>query len=153
MRLTRAAEYAIRCMVYLAFKGQGELVVKQEIVAQADIPSPFLAKIVQALARAQLIEIRQGPKGGYVLIRDPSGITLLEVVEVMIGKIQLNACVGRPENCAASTHCRVHAVWEGASAGLRQHLAGVTFAELCRDGSCLPVFSMHNKKSEGLSFD
>ena len=147
MRLTRAADYAIRCMVYLAFKGQGILVVKQEIVAQADIPSPFLAKIVQALARAHLIEIRQGPKGGYVLLRDPTGITLLEVVEVMIGKIQLNACVGRPETCAASPHCQVHKVWEDASAGLRQHLAGITFADLCRDGSCLPVFSVHNKKS------
>ena len=86
MRLTRAGEYAIRCMVYLAFKGQGVLVVKQEIAEQADIPSPFLAKIVQDLARAHLIEIRQGPKGGYVLLRDPVQLTLLEVVEVMIGK-------------------------------------------------------------------
>ncbi|MBW6519774.1 MAG: Rrf2 family transcriptional regulator [Desulfoarculaceae bacterium] len=147
MRLTRAADYAIRCMVYLSFKGQGVLVLKQEIVEQAGIPGPFLAKIVQALGRAHLIEIRQGPKGGYVLIKDPARITLLEVVEVMIGRIRLNACVDRPEACAASTHCRVHRVWEDASAGLRQHLGGITFAELCRDESCLPVFSMHNKES------
>lgn len=147
MRLTRAGEYAIRCMVYLAFKGQGVLVVKQEVSAQAGIPSSFLAKIVQALARAHLIEIRQGPKGGYILMKDPAQITLLEVVEVMIGKIQLNDCVGRPEACEASAHCRVHRVWEDASAGLRQHLAGITFAELCKDGTCLPVFSVHNKKS------
>ncbi len=147
MRLTRAGEYAIRCMVYLAFKGQGVLVVKQEIVEQADIPSPFLAKIVQDLARAHLIEIRQGPKGGYVLMRDPAQLTLLEVVEVMIGKLQLNDCVGWPGTCAASAHCRVHQVWEDASAQLRQHLAGITFAELCKDESCLPVFSVHNKKS------
>ncbi len=147
MRLTRAGEYAIRCMVYLAFKGQGVLVARQEVAVQVDIPTSFLAKIVQDLGRAHLIEIRQGPKGGYVLIKDPARITLLEVVEVMIGKIQLNDCVGRPETCAASTHCRVHRVWEDASAQLRQHLAGITFAELCRNGTCLPVFSVHNKKS------
>ncbi|MDD3815955.1 MAG: Rrf2 family transcriptional regulator [Desulfocapsaceae bacterium] len=146
MRLTRAGEYAIRCMVYLAYKGQGVLVVKQEIAAQADIPGPFLAKIVQNLARAHLIEIRQGPKGGYILMKDPAEISLLEVVEVMIGKIQLNDCVGRPGFCEASGRCRVHRVWEDASAQLRQHLAGVTFAELSRDESCLPVFSVHNKK-------
>ena len=110
MRLTRAGEYAIRCMVYLAFKGQGILVVKQEIVAKADIPGPFLSKIVQDLAHAHLIEICQGPKGGYVLIKDPAKITLLDVVEVMIGKIQLNDCVGRPGTCSASSHCRVHQV-------------------------------------------
>ena len=147
MRLTRAGEYAIRCMVYLAFKGQGVLVIKQDIVAKADIPGPFLAKIVQDLARAHLIEIRQGPKGGYVLIKDPAQITLLDVVEVMIGKIQLNDCVGRPGTCSASSHCRVHQVWEMASAGLREHLAGITFAELSKDESCLPVFSVHNKKN------
>ncbi len=147
MRLTRAGEYAIRCMVYLAFKGQGVLVVKQEIAEQAGIPSPFLAKIVQALSRAHLIEIRQGPKGGYVLLQDPARITLLEVVEVMIGRIQLNDCVGRPEACAVSPHCRVHRVWEDASAGLRQHLAGITMAELSRDESCLPVFSTKYKKN------
>ncbi|MEK6200863.1 MAG: Rrf2 family transcriptional regulator [Desulfobulbaceae bacterium] len=104
MRLTRAGEYAIRCMVYLAFKGQGVLAARQEIAAQADIPTSFLAKIVQALARAYLIEIRQGPKGEYVLIKDPAGITLLEVVEVRIIKIQLNDCVGRPESCEVSAH-------------------------------------------------
>ncbi|MBU0663671.1 MAG: Rrf2 family transcriptional regulator [Proteobacteria bacterium] len=146
MRLTRAGEYAIRCMVYLAFKGNGVLVAKQEIAVQADIPSPFLAKIAQDLARAHLIEIRQGPKGGYVLIKDPARITLLEVVEVMIGKIQLNDCVSRPGSCAASGRCRVHKVWDDASALLRHYLAGVTFAELCKDESCLPVFSVHNKK-------
>ncbi|MBA3007287.1 MAG: Rrf2 family transcriptional regulator [Proteobacteria bacterium] len=146
MRLTRAGEYAVRCMVYLAYKGQGVLVVKQEIATQADIPGPFLAKIVQNLARAHLIEIRQGPKGGYILMKDPAEISLLEVVEVMIGKIQLNDCVGRPETCATSGRCRVHRVWEDSSAQLRQHLAGITFAELSRDDSCLPVFSVHNKK-------
>lgn len=141
MRLTRAAEYAIRCMVYLAHRGKGVLVVKQEIAAQADIPGPFLAKIVQDLARANFIEIRQGPKGGYVLIKDPGRITLLEVVEVMIGKIQLNDCVGRPTACSASACCGVHKVWEDASSQLRSYLGGITFAELCADESCLPVFS------------
>lgn len=144
MRLTRAGEYAIRCMVYLAFKGQGVLVVKQEIVAQADIPSPFLAKIVQDLARAGLVEVKQGPKGGYKLLKDPATITLLDVVEVMIGKIQLNDCVGRPGSCTASSQCRVRRVWEGASARLREYLGSVTFAELGKDQSCLPVFSVHN---------
>lgn len=147
MRLTRAGEYAIRCMVYLAHRGKGVLVVKQEIAEQADIPGPFLAKIVQALARAHLVEIRQGPKGGYILMKDPARITLLEVVEVMIGKIQLNDCVGRPGSCPASGRCRVHRIWEDASAQLRDYLAGITFAELSRDESCLPVFSVHNKKT------
>lgn len=145
MRLTRAAEYAIRCMVYLASKGRGVLVLKQEIADHGAIPGPFLAKIVQDLARANLIEIRQGPKGGYLLTREPARITLLEVVEAMIGRIQLNDCVGRPESCPVSARCRVHGVWEEAASLLRGYLGGITFAELAADASCLPGFSVHNK--------
>ena len=84
MRLTRAAEYAIRCMVYLSTQGRGVLTSRQEIATKADIPTHFLAKIAQDLARANFIEIRQGARGGVVLTRKPAQITLLEVVETMI---------------------------------------------------------------------
>jgi len=145
MRLTRAGEYAVRCMVYLAFKGKGVLVSKQEIAEHADIPTHFLAKIAQDLARAHLIVIKQGPKGGYSLLRDPENISLLEVVEVMIGEIFLNDCVGRPVTCKVSKSCAVHKVWEDARTQLRDTLGGVNLAELSKHESCIPVFPVHNK--------
>lgn len=133
-------------MIYLAHKGQGVLVSKQEIAEHADIPSHFLAKIAQDLARAHCIEIRQGPKGGYRLLQDPSQISLLQVVEVMIGEIYLNDCVGRPETCVASRLCSVHRVWEDARDQLRQTLASVSLAELTEKESCIPVFPVHNEE-------
>jgi Rrf2 family protein len=102
MRLTRAAEYAIRCILYLAKKGPGELASRKDIAEHAEIPPPFLAKIAQDLARAGLIEIRQGARGGFMSCRKiPKDITLLEVVETMIGEIYLNDCVARPSSCNA----------------------------------------------------
>jgi Rrf2 family iron-sulfur cluster assembly transcriptional regulator len=90
MRLTRAAEYAIRCIIYLAKQGRGVLANKNDIAERAEIPPHFLAKIGQDLAKAGLIEIRQGARGGFVLLKEPRDITLLEVVETMIGEIYLN---------------------------------------------------------------
>ena len=147
MRLTRAGEYAVRCMLCLAYKGVGVLVSKQEIAERADIPTHFLAKIAQDLARAHLIEIRQGARGGYLLLKDPAKVTLLEVVEVMIGEIYLNDCVGRPATCTASSHCAVHRVWEEARNQLRQTLGGVTFAQLIEEESCVPIFPARDIKS------
>jgi Rrf2 family transcriptional regulator, iron-sulfur cluster assembly transcription factor len=144
MRLTRAGEYAVRCMLYLAHKGVGVLVPKQEIAERAEIPTHFLAKIAQDLARAHLIEIRQGPKGGYVLLKEPAETTLLEVVEVMIGEIYLNDCVIRPGTCVASSSCGVHKVWEVARNQLRQTLAGVTFAQLTEEEFCIPIPPVRN---------
>ncbi len=146
MRLTRAGEYAVRCMIYLAHKGKGILVSKQEIAGNADIPSHFLAKIAQDLARADLITIKQGSKGGYSLLKDPEKLSLLEVVEVMIGEIYLNDCVGRPVTCKVSKNCSVHKVWELARTQLRDTLAGVSLAQLAENESCIPIFPMQSLK-------
>ncbi len=144
MRLTRAGEYAVRCMVYLAHKGKGIQVSKQEIAEAADIPAHFLAKIAQDLARAGMIAIKQGPKGGYSMLKNPEEISLLEVVEVMIGEIFLNDCVGRPRTCRVSRQCSVHKVWEEARNQLRETLAKVNLADLSTSESCIPVFPVHN---------
>ena len=65
MRLTKAGEYAIRCALFLSFQGMGVVVSKKEIARAMDIPAQFLGKIAQQLARAGIIEIVQGSKGGY----------------------------------------------------------------------------------------
>ncbi len=137
MRLTRAAEYAIRCMVYMSKKGKGVLCSRHEIATCAEIPPHFLAKIAQDLAKAGLIEIRQGAKGGFVLLRDPSSLTLLEVVETMIGEIFLNDCIARPSSCTASYSCAVHRVWLKARDQLRSTLAQVTLEQLVSEESCI----------------
>jgi len=151
MRLTRAGEYAIRCMLYLSRQGEGLLVSRQEIAQQADIPAHFLAKIAQDLAKAGLIEIRQGARGGFVLSRHPSAISLLEVVETMIGEIQLNDCIARPSGCKASYNCAVHRVWWKAREQLRATLRQVNFEQLVAETTCLT--SPHEALLEPESLD
>jgi len=134
-------------MIYLAHKGQGVLVSKQEICEQAEIPPHFLAKIAQELAKALLISIRQGPKGGYTLLPKAEDISLLQVVEVMIGEISLNDCVDRPQSCTVSKSCSVHKVWARARNQLRETLGAVSLAELSEKESCIPVFPVQPKRS------
>lgn len=136
MRLTRAGEYAVRCVLCLARKGKGVLASRQEVAACGDIPPLFLAKIAQQLARAGIIEIRQGAKGGYRLLIAPEQLTLLQVIEAIIGEIFLNDCIIRPESCRASGNCAVNRVWRKARNQLRATLADVTFAGLLEEESC-----------------
>lgn len=138
MRLTRAGEYAIRCISYLSKKDGDAWVPKLEIVENVEVPASFLAKIVQDLSKSGLIEIKQGAKGGYRLLKSPEDITLLEVVEIMIGRIYLNDCLGNPSSCQLNDTCKVHNVWESATTQLRQSLAAVNFAELNQETLCLP---------------
>lgn len=137
MRLTRAGEYAVRCVLYLSRKGRGVLVSRKEIAESAVIPTHFLAKIAQDLAKAGIIEIRQGSHGGFRLLMEPKEVTLLLVVETMIGEIFLNDCVVRPDSCEVSPSCAVHDVWIQAREQLRTTLRNVTFAQLIEQRLCI----------------
>ncbi|MFH1020602.1 MAG: Rrf2 family transcriptional regulator [Pseudomonadota bacterium] len=149
MRLTRAGEYGIRCVLHLARHGKGVLISRKEIAARTDVPAHFLAKIAQQLARAGIIEILQGANGGYRLLADPSEITLLTVIEAIIGEISLNDCVARPNSCRNSTSCSVHRVWNKANQQLRATLQEVDFATLDAEEACcltpFPVAGGHNR--------
>lgn len=146
MRLTRAAEYAVRCVLYLAQQGDNAVVGKKEIAARMDVPVHFLSKIAQQLAKAGILQILQGAAGGYRLLLPPSDITLLMVVEAIIGKIFLNDCIMRPESCHASSACKVNRVWLKARDQLRQTLGEVSFADLLDDDSCciVPLAKIEN---------
>ena len=64
MKLTRAGEYAVRCLLYLSTQGIGVVCKRKQIAVKMDIPDQFLGKIAQQLARAGFLEIVQGARGG-----------------------------------------------------------------------------------------
>lgn len=148
MRLTRAGEYAVRCVLYLASQGQEVVCNRKEIAKTMDIPDQFLGKIAQQIAHAGLIEIVQGSKGGLRLIVSPEKISLLNVVEAVIGEIFLNDCVLRPESCDRSNACAVHVVWEKARNQLRQTLSEATFAQLLKEDSCINPFEQNQEQKK-----
>jgi Rrf2 family protein len=137
MRLTHAAEYAVRCTIYLSQQGIGVLVKRKAIAEAMDIPAQFLSKIAQNMSRAGIIEVLQGAQGGLRLIVSPEELTLLTVVEAEIGEIFLNDCIIRPHSCQRSSTCAVHKVWHSARHQLRNTLNEVTFAQILKDESCL----------------
>jgi Rrf2 family protein len=149
MRLTRAGEYGVRCILYLSSKGVGVLCNRMQIAAAMDIPGQFLGKIAQQLARAGYIEIIQGAGGGLKLVVSPEKLTLLDVVETVIGEIFLNDCILRPESCSRSNSCAAHRVWYKARNQLRATLREATFADLLNDQNC----DNHFLAGEGIAND
>ncbi len=137
MRLTRAGEYAVRCILYLSAQTQGEIVSRKGIAKAMEIPDQFLTKIAQQLARSGFIEIVQGAKGGYRLLLSPKKLTLLDVVEAVTGEIFLNDCVMMPSSCFRNSSCAVHLVWEKARNNLRDTLRRSTFDKLVKEESCI----------------
>ncbi len=146
MRLTRAGEYAVRCMLYLSCLGVDKIGSRLEIAQVMGIPAQFLGKIAQQLARAGYIEIVQGPKGGFRLVVPPEKVTLLGVIEAVIGEIYLNDCLIHPDSCYRTPSCTVYQVWQKARDQLRKTLEQTTFDSLQTEPTCIDLFGENQDK-------
>lgn len=79
MLLTKASEYALIALIFIAKSKipQGVNTLSSEL----GISKSFLAKILQSLAKAEILVSFKGAKGGFCLARDPSDISILEVIQ------------------------------------------------------------------------
>ncbi|WP_068671649.1 RrF2 family transcriptional regulator [Thermosulfurimonas dismutans] len=136
MKITQAEDYGIRCILYLS-RYPKKVVPRWRIARSMDIPEPFLAKIAQDLARAGIIEIIRGRKGGYRLRIPPEELSVLQVMEAMSGEMFLSPCVLDPENCRRSPLCPVHETWKELRKLIRDKLENAKFSDLVKRESCL----------------
>ena len=127
--ITRKTDYAIRCVLHLA-GSEKDIVMVNEIAAERDIPRSFLAKILQTLAKAGIVESLRGVQGGFRLARKPSEISLLDVVEAMEGSVAMNICAVDKKKCSFSSTCVVHPVWVDIRKDVEDRLKQWDFARL-----------------------
>jgi Rrf2 family protein len=135
MQITKQADYAVRAVLYLAGLTDGRRAPTSQIARDQKIPPSFLAKIVSQLSVAGMVQTSRGARGGVTLARDPSEITLLEVVEAIDGPIALNECVTDASVCSFGADCPVHGVWCEAQARLVKDLSTTNFGGLMARGN------------------
>ncbi len=110
MLVTRETDYAVRTVLYLARERDRNANVT-EIAQAMQIPKSFLAKILQRLVRHHILQSMRGVKGGFLLAKKPSEITLLAVMEAIQGPAGINVCAIDSRRCRMSSTCAVHPVW------------------------------------------
>ena len=92
--LSNTSKYAIRAMIYLAlFASSDKKAGIKEISEKLDIPTPFLGKILQLIAKRQLLHSTKGPHGGFCLSKPAMDISIMEVVEIIDGSDAFDTCV------------------------------------------------------------
>ena len=103
-----------------------------DIAERQGISAKYLWQIVNLLKTAGFVRGTRGPKGGYVLIRDPADITMLDVIQALEGPVTLVECVDDPDYCTRTGNCVAHSVWEEVSLAIRSALQKITLAEILR---------------------
>lgn len=137
MRLTEGVEWAAHCAVLLAALPDGATLPASRLAEYHDLPGPYLAKTLQALAGAGIVASVPGRRGGYRLGRPAGEITLLDVVVAVDGDDPLFRCTeirkrgpARAAPRAYPPTCGIAAAMERAEAAWRTELDATTVADL-----------------------
>jgi Rrf2 family protein len=133
MFVTREADYAVRCILFLS-KEPDRIVTAGEISQSASIPRSFLAKILQRLSKKGVVKSTQGIAGGFQLAKEPGDTNLLEVIEAIQGPVATNLCAIDNQLCGHSSTCVVHPFWVKLKRSTEETLKEETFAKLIEDG-------------------
>lgn len=128
---SRSCEYGIQATVFIALQPKDNLVSIKDISKKLNIPSPYLAKILQSLSRRGVLHSIKGPNGGFKLSRSKELITLKDVVESIDGLHRFDKCILGFEKCGAEENlCPVHEAWAEIKTKIIDSMLTKSIAEL-----------------------
>lgn len=135
MKLSTRSRYGVRLMYELARNYGKSPVILKEIARLQDISEKYLSKLIIPLKGAHLVNSSRGSHGGYSVARDPSTITLKEIVEILEGDITPVECVKNQEVCPRTEDCPARDVWCRLDRAISGFLEGITLDELVNEGT------------------
>jgi len=98
--LSTTCKYGIRAVIFIASKPDPKSNTGlKEITEQLGIPQPYLAKILQALARKKILHSTKGPHGGFYLLVPAEKLTLMEIIDAIDGRNFFDSCYVTGEKC------------------------------------------------------
>ncbi len=111
MELNNTSKYAIRILSYIANYSDGKLLSAREISEVLNIPYKFLTKIMTDLVKEGFIISIRGREGGNKLARDPSKITIMQILNTFNEFKNQTECILGIGNCHSKKICALHDQW------------------------------------------
>lgn len=130
MQFTKAEEYGLLGILYLADKDENIITPLSEISEAQEIPEKFLAKIFQSLSRSGLVRSHRGVRGGFTLGKKPEQISIREILESIQGPYHLMKCIPEPALCEKSDFCALRELLVVAESKLISVFSEHTLADL-----------------------
>ena len=142
LKLSKKADYGLIALKHLAMHRDEGTCSAGDIAELYGIPTPLMAKVLQKLAKRGLVAARHGSSGGYVLARDPSQITALEVINAIDGPLFITSCVTSRGNCYQTLKCTVREPLRRVNESILQVLSTVTISQMTEDAPGFEVVEL-----------
>ena len=122
----------MRLMVELGLAYEGKPVSLRDIAKRQEISEKYLEQIVTRLGKAGLVKSTRGAQGGYRLEREPSQITVGDILRVTEGSLTPVACLDDDE-CPRRERCVTYSVWSRVQEAMTRVVDQITLQELVDD--------------------
>lgn len=134
MQFNQATDYAFRVIMHLAGLPEGSIVNSQMIAEEQNIPVGFLQKIMRSLTQGEVIKSYRGIDGGFALAKPAVDISLLDIITIMEGPVDLQRCLKDNNSCnkGCTPQCPVHAALAVIQADFTKALNKVNFSNLLK---------------------
>ena len=134
---SQTVEYALRGVVHLADRAPAAQTTEQ-IAAVTQVPRAYLSKVLQSLVRAGIVRSQRGTGGGMKLARDPTALTLLDVVDAVDPLPRITSCPLGLE--AHGVHlCPLHRRMDEAMSRVEEAFRRTTLAEILSEPGESPL--------------
>ncbi len=128
MQMSQTVEYALRAVVWLA-ENAGKPQTTQQIADGTRMPSSYLSKVLQGLAKSNIVTGQRGLHGGFTLAREADSLTLLDVVNAVEPVQRIEVCPLGIE-CHGKNLCALHRALDETMAVVEQNFASQTIGGL-----------------------
>lgn len=131
--ISTRGRYSIRILLDLAEHSNGEFIPMKEVAAHQGISLKYIERIMPVLKTGGLVDSLHGIGGGYRLTKEPSEVTLWDILILAEGDLAPVSCL--QENaavCERAAACRTLPVWEDYYKLTKDYFRGITLEDLMR---------------------
>ncbi|MFH1614813.1 MAG: Rrf2 family transcriptional regulator, partial [Planctomycetota bacterium] len=121
----------------------GRLISARQLASDGHFSYQLGCKLLQKLHRAELVKSGMGPKGGFTLSREPSKITLMQIIKALQGGIRLNRCLLDGEGCEFESDCEINTKLSCLQLYIDGYLNGITLAEIIKINELNSLIVIH----------
>ncbi|HEY7097976.1 MAG TPA: Rrf2 family transcriptional regulator [Terriglobales bacterium] len=130
LKLTKKADYGLMAMKHLAERAHAGACSAKDVADAYGIPQEALAKILQRLVKAGLLQSQHGVNGGYTLAREPNKISAFEVIRAIDGPLFITSCITVRGECGQSNRCTIREPLRRVNESIEQVLRRITISEM-----------------------
>jgi Rrf2 family protein len=153
MQISTKGKYAVRAILNIAHHADGTPVSLAAISKEEGISLLFLEQIFQSLRKGEIVRSVRGAHGGYVLARDPSEITIGEIVRLLEPPLYTSSCFGKHESvddCRIAGSCLGFVLWKQLAELVDGFLDSITIADMVTQARPEVVYALKIKSNRML---